>query len=353
MDHLKELLRKELKPIVNKIDTDAYYPKEILELLGKHGYFSSGTLPYKQTVQREVEVVEEVSKFCMTTGFNVWCHLAATTYVRHSSNEYLQSQLLPELEAGRAISGTGLSNPMKHYADLEPMHLQAESVDGGYTVSGALPAVSNLGKDHWFGAVAKVHNEKRIMVFIHCDDEGIDFKEKTNYLGLNGSATYACRLNQLFIPDGQVLSEDADTFIANVRPYFLVYQIPLGFGVIQSSLRSMDMSENKQGGCNDYLPIQSTDIQQPLENMQQSLNELLTSVDDLKWADLLPIRREAAYEAINAANAAMLHVGGPGYNHNSGPSRRLREAYFLINLTPTVRHLEKMIEHDKTPANSR
>ncbi|AXF57171.1 acyl-CoA dehydrogenase family protein [Salicibibacter kimchii] len=349
MEALNELLKENLKPIVNKIDTDAYYPKEILQLLGDHGYFHSGLLPYEETVRREVKVVEEISKFCMTTGFNVWCHLAALTYVRHTSNKAFQSRLLPELEQGHTIAGTGLSNPMKHYADLEPIHLDAESVHGGYMLSGTLPAVSNLRDGHWFGAVAKVHDDKRIMVFINCNDEDIDRKEKKAYLGLNGSATYACRLDQLFIPDDQVLAEDADAFISSVRPYFLVYQIPLGFGVIQASLRSIDMAKKKQGGCNDYLPIQSEDLEKPLEKMQHSLEQLFKDQKSLEWNDLLPIRRDAAYEAINAAHTAMVHVGGPGYMHNSAPSRRLREAYFLINLTPTIRHLEKMIELNKEP----
>src|SRR5699024_9134914 len=111
METLHELLKLNLQPIVNKIDAGAYYPKKILQLLGEHGYFSSGALPYEETVRREVEVVEEVSRFCMTTGFSIWCHLAALTYVRYTDNTTLRSRLLPELEQGRTLAGTGISNP--------------------------------------------------------------------------------------------------------------------------------------------------------------------------------------------------------------------------------------------------
>ncbi|MFE4240605.1 hypothetical protein [Peribacillus butanolivorans] len=39
----------------------------------------------------------------------------------------------------------------------------------------------------------------------------------------------------------------------------------------------------------------------------------------------------------------MMHNGSAGYLKDSAPSRRLREAYFFANLTPTVKHLEKVL----------
>ena len=37
------------------------------------------------------------------------------------------------------------------------------------------------------------------MGFVSCDAEGLQ-KEKVDYLGINGSATYACSFNDVFIP---------------------------------------------------------------------------------------------------------------------------------------------------------
>ncbi|GAJ97675.1 acyl-CoA/acyl-ACP dehydrogenase [Geomicrobium sp. JCM 19055] len=70
------------------------------------------------------------------------------------------------MESGKVLGGTGLSNPMKNYANLEPLHLKARKVDGGYEVKGTLPSVSNLGEDHWFGAVANVENENRNVMIL-------------------------------------------------------------------------------------------------------------------------------------------------------------------------------------------
>jgi hypothetical protein len=56
------------------------------------------------------------------------------------------------------------------------------------------------------------------------------------------------------------------------------------------------------------------------------------------------IRLDVTNQTLKAAHACMLHQGGAAYLQHSDPSRRLREAYFLANLTPTIGHLEKMIQ---------
>ncbi|MFB4161012.1 acyl-CoA dehydrogenase family protein [Geomicrobium sp. JSM 1781026] len=346
---LEQWLKKTLKPLVQDIDMEGLYPDQILRGLGEHGCFSSQDRSYLETVQQEVETVKVVSKFCMTTGFIAWCHLALLTYVRHTSNEALKQQFLPGLERGDILGGTGLSNPMKHFAGLEPLHLSAKPVGENYEVSGTLPSVSNLGPNHWFGAVARVEGEDRnIMIFVNCSSENIRLKEKKDYLGINGSATYAVRFSEQVIRAEHILAEDADAFVATIRPYFLVYQIPLGFGVMEAAIAAVKSANSKQNGCNEYLSEQPDTISALLKEQEATLSNQFANKDELYWEALLPIRKASAEGAILAAHMTMLHVGGPAYTKKSHPARRLREAYFLVNLTPTIRHLEKMMDNTET-----
>jgi len=341
---LDDILREKLKPIVRQIDEQAYYPKEVLQAIGEAGYLSSEGKTLKEAAAGEIEVVKRTSEYCMTTGFNLWCHLAALTYLRHTPNKALQQRLLPKLESGEVLGGTGLSNPMKYYAGLEKLHLKARKTEGGWLLSGVLPAVSNLGEGHWFGVIAATVDDQRVMALVSCEQERLLLKEKVSYLGLNGSATYACCFEDVFIPDEQILSEDADTFVMKIRPYFVAYQIPLGFGVTEAAIASMKKHENKQNGCNHYLPIQPDDVVAKLKPIEQALGNIFrNSSVDVKWEDLLPIRKDAAFVTLEAVNTAMLHAGGAGYLKNSADARRLRETYFFMNLTPTVKHLGKMI----------
>ena len=341
---LKQLIQQELKPLVQSIDIDHHYPENFLRLLGKEGYFNSDGFTAGEVLLREFRLVEEVSKVCMTTGFTLWCQLTAQTYVRKSKNDYLKTNILPRLESGELLGGTGLSNPMKYYGDMEKLYLKAERTNGGYIISGNLPSVSNLGEGHWFGIVAGSGDHSRIMAFIPCDLAGLSLKEKKDYLGINGSATYVCRFDNCFVPDHFVLSEEADVFVQKVRPTFLLYQIPLGLGVTDASIESIQRRHTKQRGSNHYLQVQPNELKANYHKQSKAVYDyLVTHVDTLEWLTLVQIRLDITYLTLRSVEACMLHNGGAGYLYKSHPARKLREAYFLANLTPTVKQLERIL----------
>lgn len=345
MKSLEVLIQEQLKPFVRKIDAEAHYAEGFLKSIGKAGFLNSETGVDYST---EVRVVEEVSKVCMTTAFNLWCHLASLTYIRNSDNRYLKEEILPQLESGQVLGGTGLSNPMKYYAGLEALHLKAENTNNGYIVNGQLPSVSNLGKDHWFGIIAEVSPDQRIMAVVPCNAEGLTMRAKLEYLGVNGSATYSCSFDEVTIPEKWIVSHNVDSFIVKIRPAFVLYQIPLGLGVTEASIGSIRQVCNKQGRCNDFLPIQPAELEEELEQIRTELYKLAAGQELLEqWKDLLQLRLRTAYLASKSAHGSMLHQGGAGYLKYSAPSRRLRESYFLLNLTPTVKHLEKMLHQMK------
>ncbi|MEH7884745.1 acyl-CoA dehydrogenase [Bacillus sp. JJ1609] len=338
---LDELIQKQLKPFVRRIDSDAYYAEDYLRSVGKAGFLDSRN---GVDFSKEVRVVEETSKICMTTAFNLWCHLASLTYIRNSENAYLKNEILHKLEKGELLGGTGLSNPMKYYAGLEALHLKASKTNEGYIVKGQLPSVSNLGTDHWFGIIAEVSEDQRIMAVVPCNTEGLILKAKLEYLGVNGSATYSCTFDEVKIPEKWVVSHDVDQFIVRIRPAFVLYQIPLGIGVTEAAVASIRQVCNKQGGCNNFLPIQPEELEKELEAIRTKVYDL-AAVQDIQehWHELLRLRLGVAYLTAQATHGSMLHQGGAGYLKYSAPSRRLRESYFLLNLSPTVKHLEKMI----------
>lgn len=339
---LKDLIECELKPYVKQIDLDAFYAESFLRKLGESGLLSSTGRTEKETLSEELFIVSETAKTCMTTAFCLWCHLAALTYVRKSENALLKEGLLASLESGQLLAGTGLSNPMKFYAGLENIQLKAEKVDGGYSISGVLPSVSNLGVTHGFGAIAALNDSERVMCFIFCNSEGLSMKGKSEYLGINGSATYACVLKDVFVPTEFVISDNADAFVEKIKPIFMAYQIPLGFGVIEASIQSIGKACNRQNGCNRFLKIQPTELEEMKGKFEQNLDAIIQS-DNLDWKEIAKVRLSTAYLTLETVQAAMLHNGSAAYLKVSPTARRLKEAYFFANLTPTIKHLEKML----------
>jgi len=341
---LDDLIKAYLRPYVKKIDAEAYYAKDYLLALGKNGYLASGQKSQVEMLLGGAMLVEETAKTCMTTAFNLWCHLASLTYLRMTDNEYLRQEVLPLLENGECLGATGLSNPMKFYAGLEKLHLKAQRTDGGYVICGHLGAVSNLGPDHWFGIVAQADDHQRIMVYVPCNAERLELIPKAEFMGLNGSSTFSCKFDMVFIPDRMLIAQDADSFVPRIRPYFVLYQVPLALGIISESIRGIEQARNRQFGCNAYLRVQADELEQEFRELRERFYQLAGSPDlaDLV-KELLRVRLDAAYLALKAVQACMLHQGGAAYLRYSDASRRLREAYFFANLTPTVKHLEKLL----------
>lgn len=342
-ENLVRLLNDELKPYVKRIDTGEFYAEGFLKKLGEFGFLSSSGKTENEVLLEGMNLVEEVAKVCMTTAFCLWCHLAALTYLRKTENETLRMKFLPLLETGKILGGTGLSNPMKNFAGLEKLHLNAKPTDGGYLVSGTLPAVSNLGEDHWFGIIAGLNDNEKLMMFVPTNATGLTLKEKVDYLGVNGSATYSCTFQNVFVPNENLLSKNASSFAELIRSAFIAYQIPLGLGIIHSSIASIEKVSARQNGCNRFLKIQPQDLQESLGTIKKRISDTFNT-DEMKWKEIAKLRLETAYLALEAVQAGMLHNGSSGYIRDCAPSRRLREAYFFVNLTPTVKHLEKILQ---------
>lgn len=337
-NQLQQIIGEKLKPVVKKVDEQAYYAEDYILTLSEAGFFDSAGKEQVTILQDGAAVVRETAKVCMTTAFCIWCHLAALTYLRTSKNEYLQATILPKLEQGELLGATGLSNPMKHYSGLEDLLLTAQQTEEGYMINGVLPAVSNLGNRHYFGAIAAL-GDRDVMVLVSTNTPGLELKEKVGFIGVNGSATYTCKFNQVFIPKKQVIAEDARAFCDEIRPTFIYYQIPLGLGVIVAAGEGIEKVKAKQNGCNDYLQVQARELFAQYDRLNAELKQAAWQVD-LK--EVVNIRLQTVQVTLAAVQANMMHNGAAGYVAGSVASRKLREAYFFANLTPTVRHLEKL-----------
>lgn len=335
---LHQIIDEKLKPVVKQVDEQAFYAEEYIVALANAGFFDSTNKDVPTILQDEATIVRETAKVCMTTAFCIWCHLAALTYLRHTENTYLRKTILPQIEQGEFLGATGLSNPMKYYSGLEKLHLSAEKTADGYVINGTLPAVSNLGQRHYFGAVAALE-DREVVVLVSTKATGLILKENIGFIGVNGSATYSCKFEQVFIPNEQVIAEDAKAFCDKIRPTFIYYQIPLGAGVIAAAVEGIEKVKAKQNGSNEYLQVQAADL---LTTYNEIVDGLSGAAHQLTLKSVVPLRLNAVENTLAAVQANMLHNGAAGYVAGSVPSRKLREAYFFANLTPTVRHLQKL-----------
>ena len=142
------------------IDAGSVYPGELLRGLGEVGAWSShvpqeGPADLRCAIQ-SIAVIGEV---CGATAFMAWCQNTLVWYAANSTNLKLARRFGDSFSSGRVLGGTGLSNPMKSFFGIERLKLKGRKVEGGYIVKGALPWVSNLGPDHYFGTIFEREDE--------------------------------------------------------------------------------------------------------------------------------------------------------------------------------------------------
>ncbi len=350
IDAVREIANGDLAAMVDAIDRQGAYPKAVLKRLGAAGALRAHLrVGGQQDYGAAIAAMAEVSRVCGATGFMVWCHDACGLYMEESGNPALTGQALLDHASAHSLGATGLSNPMKSFAGIETFLLHARRVEGGYRVNGTLPWVSNLGPDHYFGAVAAVEGTEgghQIMFIVRCDGEGVELRNCPSFSAMEGTNTWAVRLTEHFIGADTLIADPARPFIGHVRAAFVLLQCGMGLGVVQGAIDSMWDVERPLGHVNEFLDERPDELQAELDALTERTMRLArtpfeTSTEFL--IDVLDTRAHVSELALRAAQSALLHQGARGYLMSSAVQRRVRESHFVAIVTPAVKHLRKEI----------
>ena len=330
------------------------YPKSVLVRLGEVGAYRAhlaldGVDPdYGAAIQ----AITEVSRVCGATGFMVWCHDVCGLYMEESRNPALTGRALQDHAAARTLGATGMSNPMKTFAGIETLLLRARPARGGFVVNGTLPWVSNLGPDHYFGAVAVVEGDaadpqpREIMFIVRCGAPGVELRECPSFSAMEGTNTWAVRLTDHVVGAADLVADPVRPFIGRIRAAFVLLQCGMGLGVAQGAIDSMWAVERQLGHVNEHLDDRPDELQAELDALTARTMVLARTpfgTDTAFLIDVLDVRAHASELALRAAQSALLHQGARGYLMSSPVQRRVRESHFVAIVTPAIKHLRKEI----------
>ena len=168
-------------------------------------------------------------------------------------------------------------------------------------------------------------------------------------MGLNATASAWVSLENVFVPESQVLTHDFDAFILQVRPMFVVLQIAECIGVAEASIAA---ASERLFGVNATFADEVQDIAAKVSDIIVRQENIITRVgnSDISPVELLELRLEAAEVAVAAANIEVRVAGGAGYAKSSPASRRFREAAFIPVQSPSEAQLRWELERARTHA---
>lgn len=349
---LPELIAAELAPKVVDIDLKGEYPGAFLHQLGALGGLASLT-PVElggtgRGLAHAIQLIEEASKQCVSTGFLLWADYALQWYLVNSPNRALAAAMLPQMARGEVLGGTAQSNSMKSCAGIEETRLKATRVDGGYLINGVLPWVSNIGPAHYFHMGAMLPGSPGLVIgLMHGSTPGLTLAQNAHFIGMEGTNTFACQFRDVFLADDNVVCHpDAfDAFRERTKSAFILLQMGMGLGLIDACVAMMKRADKTHGHVNRFLDVQADALEAELDAARAATYALAAKIERDGSAPhvkaTLELRLAGSELSLKAANAAMLHLGAKGYLSNNAAQRRLREAYFIAIVTPAIKHLRK------------
>jgi alkylation response protein AidB-like acyl-CoA dehydrogenase len=349
LNAVRTLAQGPLSARAQAIDEGAY-PEDLLTQLAAMGAMGAHIdRPGKPgNYMATIAAMAEAGKVCGATAFMMWCQSVCALYMDASANPALTGERLSAHLAGAGLGGTGLSNPMKSFAQIESFLLKATPTDGGYLVNGTLPWVSNLAGNHYFGAIASVvgANGQEVMFILKCDAPGVTLKSCPKFSGMEGTGTYAVQCKDLFIGADDIVADPARPFIRNIRAAFVMLQCGIAAGIIQGAIDSMWAVEDQLGHVNQFLDDRPDQLQAELDDLLGRVTELAQTPYDSSnefFIDVLNARIDGGELCMRAANSALMHQGARGYLMQSDVQRRVREAQFVAIVTPAIKHLRKEV----------
>jgi alkylation response protein AidB-like acyl-CoA dehydrogenase len=350
---IREIVERELKPLTVNIDLEGYYPEEILRKLGLVGAFRHHLPAARPDAEIDmgaaIQAMSVISHECLSTGFATWCQDTCGWYLQNAENDALRDLWLPKIASGEVLGGTGMSNTMKAFAGIESLRLSGKRVEGGYLVNGSLPWVSNLGDQHVFGTLFALEGEtnRSVMALVDCASEGFSLRLSAHFMALEGTRTFACIFENVFIADEMIIDHDGAAFLRRARSGIVMLQYGMGVGNIQACIDLCHQVEPLLGHVNCYLDDRPDQLQEELDDAVEAAlalaEEPFESSNEF-FREVLQLRLTAGELAIRASQSAMLHSGAKGYLRAAPAQRKLRESYFVAIVTPAIKHLRKELD---------
>lgn len=238
--------------------TTSDWPAESLLRCGQHGIFGglSGIAPTNNdprtwTAVDQIETLIGLARADLLTTFVITQHVGAIKRIAASDRlaeggnaaSILSETVLPTLVDGTTIGSVGIS-----HLTTSRLHLGRPAVvatpaqqhgEPGYRLAGTIPWVTGAPAVGYVVVGATREDATQILVLIRPSDEGVRPGRGAEMVAMSASCTDAIELNDVFVPEGRVLSGPRPNVLAPAKPNG---SAPTGAGGLQTSALALGLS---------------------------------------------------------------------------------------------------------------
>ena len=341
---IRTFAEKEVKPLAAEVDEQERFPIETVQKMAKLGIMG---IPFPSEYGGAngdnilySMAVEELSKYCATTGVIVSAHtsLCAAPIFEHGTEDQ-KRKYLPNLCSGEWIGAFGLTEPN---AGTDASAQQTTAIVDGdaFILNGSKIFITNAVYAHVYIVMAMTDKSKGtrgISAFIvERDTPGFSIGKKEKKMGIRGSATCELVFENCRIPKENLLGKLGGGFgiamktLDGGRIGIASQALGIAQGAMDETLKYI--KERKQFG-KQIGQFQNTQFQLADLDTKIEASRLLVRVAAFKKDHKLPYAVDAARAklfssetAMEVTNKAIQFHGGYGYTREYPVERMMGDA---------------------------
>ena len=207
-DAAREIVRREVAPIADRMDREDEFPKPVFERLGSQGLLAP-TVPAEfgglgLSYRAQALILEEIARSSPALALSVGAHsnLFADNVARNASPEQ-RRRFLPDVASGKAIGALALTEPDAG-SDAVAIRTRAERRGGEYVLNGSKQFITNGPVASVLLVYAKTAPERGprgISAFlVAAGTPGFSVSRSLDKMGMRGSPTGELGFRDVRVP---------------------------------------------------------------------------------------------------------------------------------------------------------
>jgi alkylation response protein AidB-like acyl-CoA dehydrogenase len=210
----RDIVAKELRPVIADLDARAEFPRDVFRTLGRAGLLS---LPYPEefggaglSYEVYLQALEEIASASASVGVGVSVHALSCFGLFTAGSEEQKAQWLPEMLSGEQLGAYCLSEA---HAGSDPAAMRTKAVRDGddYVISGAKAWTTHGGKADFYKVMARTSDDggRGISCFlVPSDTPGLTADSPEQKMGLMSSTTATMLFDKVRVPASRRLGAE-------------------------------------------------------------------------------------------------------------------------------------------------
>lgn len=300
-------------------------------------------------------ICESLGKHYSSAGLCFGMHCTGTAVIAAKATSWQRQNYLEKIAAGKHITTLALSEPGTGAHFYFPQTSLMPVSENSFLVNGSKTFVTNGGHADSYvvstmGATDDANPEHFSCIVLDSDTQGIQWGKEWDGLGMRGNSSRSMKLNNVTIPDRQILGERGDQIwyvFHVVAPYFLIAMSGTYLGIAERALQEANAILKKRVYVHNGTNLAQISLLQhrlgSLWARAERTRALIYSAahkgdagDVHALPSLLAAKAEVAACCVDIVNDVMTLAGGVGYSNNSILAMLLRDARAAHVMAPTT-----------------